>query len=103
MSRDPFKDPRWKRSAARFRKEVLPQIASSARVLVLNADEPDVKMMLEIGAAICLDKPIVLLVPSGREILPRLARIADKVITVDISTEAGQVAAQRALTEYLRQ
>lgn len=100
---DPFDHPDWKRYARRFREKVLPDIASSVHVMVLSPEEPDVKVMLEIGAAILLDKPLILLVPPGRTVLPRLQRVADKVIKIDISTEEGQAATKQRLLEYLKQ
>lgn len=103
--RDPFDTDEWRAHAEHFRKNVLPQIVGSARCLAIvpETDKFDAKFALEIGAMVVLDKPIVLLVMRGRPISPRLARVADKIIECDLSSESGQRAAQQRLTEYLKQ
>lgn len=101
---DPFATDKWHGYADRFRKDVLPMIAATAHVLCLTPEKnSDIKFMLEVGAAICLDKPLVLLVTPGRTIPPRLARVADKIIEADLSTDAGRKAASQQLMEYLHQ
>jgi hypothetical protein len=39
---------------------------------------------------VLLEKPLVLVVPEGRTIPPKLGRIADRIITVDLETETGR-------------
>ena len=75
----------------RFKREAMPKIASSAYVMNINpGDDPDAKVCLEVGAAILLDKPMVIVAPPGRPISGHLRRVADEVIEVDLDTEAGQ-------------
>jgi len=102
---DPFKGKKWQRYADDFRRRVLPKIAESAQFLVIapNAGDTDIQFMTQIGAAVLLDKPFVVFVMPGRPVPPRLARIADKIIEADMSSEAGKQAAEKALLEYLRQ
>lgn len=103
--RDPFDNPEWHEHAEHFRTNVLPNIVGSKHCLCIvpETDKFDVKFALEIGAMIMLDKPIVLLVSSERTVPPRLARVADKIIEVDLTTKAGQDATQQRLLEYLNQ
>lgn len=102
---DPFADPEWHRHAEHFRTEVLPQIKASATVLTIvpRSKDGDIQLMLQIGAAVLLDKPIVLVVFEKREVPPRLARIADKIIEADLTTDAGKAAAQQRIAEYFKQ
>ncbi len=70
------------------------QIASSAYVVHIVPDsEPDVKLAVELGLSILLDKPLVLLAWPGRPVPRRLRRCADHVIEMehDPDTEAGEI------------
>lgn len=56
-------------------------MASSAYVMAIAADDdPDPKQALEIGYAVLLDKPIIVVVPAGRQGPPGLERIAHRVV-----------------------
>jgi len=105
MSNDPFESDDWRRYAEDFRKLVLPKISGSAHFLVIAPERgaTDIQFMLQIGAAVVLDKPFVVFTAPGQALPPRLARIADKIIEADTTTEEGKQAAARALEEYLRQ
>lgn len=106
MKDDPFKNKDWRRHAERFRKKVLPNIAASKQGIVIapkSTDKFDIDFALQIGSMILLDKPIILLVVDARTVTPKLARIADKIIEVDMTTEAGREAAAQRLKEYLNQ
>ena len=64
------------------RRELFPKLRDSAVYLGITPEDPDPKYCLELGMAIMLDKPIILLIPEGRTI-PRdshLWRVADEVI-----------------------
>lgn len=69
---------RWEQAA---REDLAPKVASSAYVMAIAAaGDVDPKQALEIGYAILLDKPIVVVVPAGREVPPGLARLARRVV-----------------------
>lgn len=106
MKGDPFANKDWRKHAERFRKKVLPKIAESKHGLVIapkTTSEFDIDFAMQIGAMILLDKPILLLVPDESTVPPKLARVADKIIEVDMTTEAGRDAAAQRLKEYLSQ
>jgi hypothetical protein len=73
-------DRAWKDYGDRFRREVLPKILNSAIFLSIQSEEFDVKMATEMGAALLMDKPLLLVCPPGRHIPERLRRAADIVI-----------------------
>jgi hypothetical protein len=67
---------------AHFKKTVLPQLKTSG--VFLNITPPDgeldVKQCTELGAALLLGKPMLLVVAKGRTIPERLRRYADVVL-----------------------
>jgi nucleoside 2-deoxyribosyltransferase len=75
-------DPeRWSEYARHVLDEMVPMMRDSAVVCSLvPTGETDVKFAVELGMAIMLDKPIVLLVHSGTKVPARLARAADEIV-----------------------
>jgi hypothetical protein len=72
--------------------ELKPKLAESAYMIAVTPPgESDAKQALEIGYAILLNKPIVVVIPAGREVNAGLIRHADKVIRMrnPIDSEAG--------------
>jgi len=92
-------DRAWKDYSERFRKETLPKILDSAVFLAIGTEELDVKMATELGAALLMDKPLLLVVPPGRRIPERLRRAAD--IVVD-NWDATSPDAQERFAEALK-
>lgn len=93
----------FRRFAQDWIKRVLPNMKDSAMVLSIapQGGEADVRMAVEIGFAILLDKPLIVIAPKGRHVAERLIRIADHVITADITTDEGReqiAAAIKAVT-----
>jgi hypothetical protein len=89
MSKDSFK-----RFAQHVLKETVPGIANSAYVMAIappTGAEADVRQAVEIGFAILMDKPLIVICPKGRHVGERLLRIADHIIEADITTEEGRV------------
>lgn len=63
----------------------------------------DVTPLIQLGAAIMLDKPIVVIVEPGRTIPATLRRIADEIIETDLEHDpAGSAGAIGAALERLR-
>ena len=80
MSRD---DRAWRDYARRFRQEVLPKVLSSAVFLSIQSGDGtdfDVRQATEIGAALLLGKPVLLLVLPGTRLPAGLRRAADAVL-----------------------
>lgn len=97
-------DPGFREYAEHVIKETLPQMRDSAMFMTIAPirDEiADIKQATEIGMAIMLDKPLIVIVPPGRHMAEKLLRIADHVITADITTKEGRdqmAAAIKAVT-----
>jgi hypothetical protein len=60
--------------------EMLPKMKGSALCISITAPEPDIKLCLEVGAAILYDKPLILLVPEEMQISANLKRVASRII-----------------------
>lgn len=90
--RDILDDPDFKRYARRVLKDMVPKMAGSAYVMTIAPDggTADVKLAVELGFAILLDKPLIVFKQSGRVVGERLLRIADHVVEGDTSTEFGR-------------
>jgi hypothetical protein len=76
-------DRAWKSYSDRFRTEVLPKLMDSAVFLSIGTETAemfDVRQATELGACLYLDKPILLVVPPGRQLNPHLRRCADIVL-----------------------
>jgi nucleoside 2-deoxyribosyltransferase len=73
-------------------KDMVPKMAGSAYVISIAPPRglADVKIAVEIGYAILLDKPLIVFAPKGRHVAERLLRIADHVITGDPNTTEGR-------------
>ena len=67
--------------AAEVKHKLVPLVQHSACYVGIARDgEPDAKFCLELGVAIMLDKPLVVVVPRGRTCPPGLRRVAHRVV-----------------------
>jgi nucleoside 2-deoxyribosyltransferase len=93
----------WDAWVTHVRENTVQQMAESAFVMSLvTDDEPDIKFAVELGLAILLGKPIVVLALHGQPVPPRLREIADTVVEIsDMDTEAGQAEMQAKLAPVM--
>jgi hypothetical protein len=79
---DPFlTDPTAKRWAKHVIDEMVPKMEQSSVAMALLPDgDGDVKFWVELGAMICMNKPIIAVVIGDREIPPKLELVADEVV-----------------------
>lgn len=97
---DPFEDPRVKAWAQRVERELVPMIRDSAVTMqIVSGTEPDVKIAVELGFMILLDKPIILAVLPGVQVPPKLMVVADAIVEFDEHDPDGT---QRRLGEAVR-
>jgi hypothetical protein len=80
---DFFDDPDVKAYLDHAEKEMLPKMKDSALTISLFHGEVDIKQCLEIGAAILLDKPIILVASKDKPIPANLKRVASAIIECD--------------------
>lgn len=76
-------DRAWRDYSARFRREVLPHLLDSATFLSIQSGDGtdfDVRQATEIGAALCLGKPVLLITLRGSVLPAGLRRAADAVV-----------------------
>lgn len=65
-------------------RELVDKIDRSAWVLSIPPTDPaDHKVATELGLAIMLDKPIVVLCWPGRDVPPGLARVATRIVELE--------------------
>jgi hypothetical protein len=87
------------RSAAET--DLLPKMKASAFVIGTGMDEPDVYLALQIGLALLLEKPLVLMVQKETWIPPRLRALADLVLEMN-PPGGDQRAAGEALMKWFQ-
>ena len=93
-------DPDWQAFVRHVREDTIKKIDSSAFVMSLvPTGEPDVKFAVELGLSIMLDKPIIAVMQPGARVPAKLERVVDRLVEVDVDTEAGQ----RQLAETIRE
>ncbi len=94
---DPFDHPTMQAFAAEVRSKIIPQLRSSALSCVIAAREPDVKLAVEIGLSILMDKPIIVVVPPGTQVPAKLIAVADRIVewsgSDDDATAGARIAA----------
>jgi hypothetical protein len=62
-------------------EDALPKIkASGLTIQIAPGDDPDAKIAVELGFTVLLGKPIILVVPPGRDVPAGLLRLADRVV-----------------------
>ena len=97
--RDPWDNPEAQRWLQRCNDELRPMIEKSAVTMTLAPDKPDAKVAVELGFAMWLDKPIIVLAPKGRYIPDNLRKVAHAIITGEPTDPAVQVKLQKAMKE----
>lgn len=95
----------WDAFVDDVRANTLSQIVDSACVISIAAEgEPDIKLAVETGLAVLLDKPIVAVAVGGRQVPPGLRRIAHSVVEIDdMDTAAGAQELQDKLLPILEE
>lgn len=100
------RDRDWKEFVAHVKKTLVPQIKDTNVFLAMAPPDDkdiDIKMAVEIGLCILLDKPLIVIAPEGRHMHERLLRIADHVIIADVTTEEGRESIGEKLRVVLNQ
>ena len=99
---DVFDDPALKEYLKRAQEEMFPMMKDSAmNVVILNAN-PDIKLCLEVGAAVLFDKPIILLVPEEMPVPANLKRLASSIINGSPDDPRVQEEMRNAISAVIR-
>jgi hypothetical protein len=84
MTRDWFNDPEAQAWIADVEENMVPKMEASGAVVSIQTGKTDVKLAVELGMALLLDKPLILAVTPGAIIPERLARAADEIVEFDM-------------------
>jgi hypothetical protein len=88
----------WDEFVNHFRKEALGKIADSDMFFsICPENDWDVKYAVELGAAIMMDKPIIVMAHPGVELPAKLVAVADEVVHADIDTSEGREALKETI------
>ena len=60
--------------------EIVEPMRTSALVTVLMVGTPDWSLCLQVGAAVLLDKPLLIVIEPGTKMPSKLALIADEIV-----------------------
>ncbi|QGJ96514.1 deoxycytidylate deaminase [Arthrobacter phage BeatusComedenti] len=82
-------------------RDVLPRVRHTDACVVVVPEEPDVKIAIEIGLGVMMDKPVILLVRAGCRVPEKLMMIADEIVATDLTNRASLQAALDAAVERL--
>jgi hypothetical protein len=87
------------------RADILPKMEQSAFVLGVmgGTGGNDLFMALQIGLALTLDKPLILIVPPGSWVAPRLRSVARAVIEGDTADSATKEKLRVLLTVLMKE
>ena len=87
---DPFDSPEWHAYVQQAEEKLIPMMRECGKVLTMvPRGDTDVKFAVELGFSIMLDKPIIAVVLPGATVPPKLAKIADAVVEVDLNDPAS--------------
>jgi hypothetical protein len=107
QSDNPYDTYEFREWADRMRTRLIPKMADSGSILMIapNVNEKfDIEFALQIGASILLEKPLILLAHTGRQIPSKLRAIADKIIEVNLDeTTMDSPDIQRQLAEAFKE
>lgn len=85
-SDDPWGHPDTQRWLEHCTKELVPMVQRSKMTISLipeEADYDDIKFAVELGLSIMLDKPLIVVVPPGRQVPAGLIKVADEIVEWD--------------------
>lgn len=83
-------------------RDMVPKMRSSAFALGIVDEHLDAYMLMQVGAALLLDKPLILLVLKGAWVPKKARELADTIVEVDsIKTPEGKEKIQAAITNLV--
>jgi hypothetical protein len=96
---DPWQDPEVKRWKEHIERDMVPKMESSNVVISIAPPKGkfDVKFAVELGAAIMLNKPIIVISETNDDVPPLLRLVAHKIVVGSISDPGFQDRLQAVL------
>src|SRR3954471_7136654 len=98
-------DPEFERFQRDVRTKLIPRMRDGAVVTMIAPDisaEFDVYFALQVGAALVLEKPIVLIADRSRTLSPKLERLADRIINVDFADPDWAEKSREELEQFFK-
>ena len=74
---------------------------AESEMLIIYSDKADVKLCLEVGAAVLFDKPIIVVKVGDKPIPANLKRIASAIVEGDVNDAATKVKLQEAISAVI--
>jgi hypothetical protein len=99
--KDLFDHPAVQHYLARAEREMLPMLADSAVSVTIFSGKVDIKLCVEMGAAVLLDKPIIIVVCGSEPVPANVRRVASAIIEGETSDPAVMRQLQDAITRVL--
>jgi hypothetical protein len=84
------------------RDELIPKMRKSAFVMAALSANDDLFLALQIGLALLLDKPLMIVAPESKWISPRLRSVAEAVVTGSMSDPDMQEKLRAAVLIFMR-
>lgn len=100
--KDPFDSPEWRDFARRAEEQMVPKLKDSAISATLWDGKIDSKIAIELGYAVLLGKPLMLLVTPGTPIPETLRRASDSIVEVYLEEMGDPKTAKRIQEEMTR-
>lgn len=94
-------DPEARAYLTHAEREMLPKMKASAISVTLFTGSVDIKLCLEVGAAILFDKPIIVVACGDRPIPANLKRVASVIIERAMQDEDTNARIQAAIAKVL--
>ena len=104
---NPYDSAEFRSWADDMRERLIPKMRGSAHVMMIAPSMDtkfDIEFAVQIGAAILMEKPLILLVQEGRTVPPKLLKVADRIIETDLrDTAKAQDQIAQAIFDFGRQ
>lgn len=85
----------------RAQEEMIPKMRESAFVVSIISGAVDAKIAVEIGAAVLLNKPIIVAVVPGAQVPEKLVRVADHIVEANPRSPTATADFNRAIQEIV--
>jgi hypothetical protein len=88
-------NPEWE---AEVQRECIDKMRDTSAVAAIWTGAIDWKIAIELGTALLMDKPIILVVPNGSSIPNNLAKVAHTIVEGDLQDPTTMRRLQTAMT-----
>lgn len=90
------------RFAAEIQREVFEKMEDSAASVTLWGGKADWKLAIEVGAAVLMNKPMIIVAPHDVVINRKLRAVADEIVRGDITDDDQRQRMTHKITRFLQ-